>query len=38
MIALWALRVQMGLSTINDVPKHYLEGVKKILDEKGITY
>lgn len=31
MIKFWATKVKYNLSTINDVPDRYLEGVKKEL-------
>lgn len=34
MVKLWVMRVEIGLSTIEDVPDRYLDAVKK---ELGIT-
>lgn len=31
MIKLWAKRVELGLSTIDEVPSYYLDAVKKEL-------
>lgn len=34
MVKLWAKRIELGMSTIDDVPARYLEGVKKELGIK----
>lgn len=34
MVSLWVMRIELGWSTIDDVPERYLEAVKA---ELGIT-
>lgn len=38
MVKLWALKIQIGMSTIEDVPDRYYEQVKAELDAQGIPY
>lgn len=38
MVKLWATKVKLGYSTIEDVPDRYLAQVKAELDSQGIPY